>query len=149
MPSFSGNLQHQAVGKTESWPATEKIKSCGYHIGLLDSQALVIQQHIDSCDKLVRGAFVYRSENPHRLGKRQKGYPCPPLDESVCCGCLARVIARDQADQNVRVNGVHTAAEPISEFPLLDQLTSGTSEPAEQITRGEYLRRKIFPNVVL
>jgi hypothetical protein len=43
MPSLSGKVQNQTVGKTQSWPGAEKVERRRYNIGILYRQILMIE----------------------------------------------------------------------------------------------------------
>jgi hypothetical protein len=118
MAGLPGKLQHQAVGETEGRPGAEEIKRRSHGVGILQCQVLVIQQHFDGSGQAGGVQFVYGCQDPGGFGKREYRYPSPLLDESVgSCG-LPGIVARDQSNQNIGINGAHDAPGRSAGYPL-------------------------------
>jgi hypothetical protein len=98
MARLAGELQHQAIGETEGRPGAEEIERRRHHVGILQSEILVIQQHFDGSGKAGGVLFVHSCQDPGSFGQRQNRYPSTLLDEGVG-GCrLAGIVARDEAN---------------------------------------------------
>ena len=46
IPCFPSDLQHETVRKTQRWPFSEMLERGNDHTGILESQVLVIEQHV-------------------------------------------------------------------------------------------------------
>src|SRR5437868_11399507 len=55
--------------------------------------------------------FVRDAQRPDHLCQREMRHPCASFDECVCPRALILVIARNDAHQNVRINGAHASRE--------------------------------------
>jgi hypothetical protein len=79
-------------------------------IRVLQCQMLVIQKHVDRCGDLTRATLVDRRQNPRGFGKHEMRNPGPRFHEVLSRRDLLGVVARDETNQNVRVNGPHGAS---------------------------------------
>lgn len=68
MTGFTGNLNSQAVGKTQRRAPSEMPYGGTHDVSVLNRQILVIQQHFDHGSDLFWCPFVYGIEHPHRFG---------------------------------------------------------------------------------
>jgi hypothetical protein len=71
---------------------------------------LVIEEHLDSRCNFFRTTIVDRGKNPRGFGEHEMRNPSSTCDECLGCGNLLGVIPRDKPDENVRVNGPHSAS---------------------------------------
>ena len=69
MAGCPGNLEYQAIRKSQRRLGAE-MRQCGtHHIGVLQHQGLVDQQQFERRNQLLRRAAVNRIENPGGFGK--------------------------------------------------------------------------------
>ena len=79
----------------------------GHHVGVLQRQIVVAEQHLDGGGDLRRVEIVDRRQHPGGLGQHEVRHPGSLRDERLR-GCdLPRVVACDEADENIGVNGSH------------------------------------------
>ena len=69
----------------------------------------MIEQYSHGCSNFSRSAFVNAFQHPRCLGESEMGYPRAIRDELTGRSDLPPVVPRNQADENVRVNGAHAA----------------------------------------
>src|SRR2546428_9935230 len=92
MASFPRKLQHQAVGKTQSWARAEQVERSGHDVRILEYQVLVIQQHFDGGYKPGCVTVVDSRPHPRRLGELENPYPRALLPEDVGRNGLAPIL---------------------------------------------------------
>ena len=71
---------------------------------------LVVEEHLDRCRDCLRTTVVDGGQDPRRFGENEMWHPGPACHECLGYCHLLRVIPRDEANQNVRVNGSHGAS---------------------------------------
>ena len=59
MTGFPGELQDEAIGETERGSGAEEIESLSDRVGVLEAEALVIQQHCNDGCEFLSAVFVY------------------------------------------------------------------------------------------
>ena len=105
--SFPRDLQDQAVRKPQRRPRAKAFDSGGYHLRILKCQMLVVEEHFDGGRNFARATLVDRSQDPRGFGKDEMGNPSSARDKILGRCDLLDVVARDEPDQHVGVNGSH------------------------------------------
>jgi hypothetical protein len=107
MAGFASDFEDQTVGETQRRTATVVLQRGRDRIGVLDDEISVMQQHLDRSRYFRVSEFIYGGKNPGRLNEHQMGYPSAFADKRFRRCDLLLVVARDETNQNVRVNGAH------------------------------------------
>ena len=110
MPRLPGRLEDQAVGEAQARASTVLFESGDDDIGIRNRQVLVVEKHFDSSRHRGRTKAVDGVQHPGRLGKHHVANPCPGGHERLRGPDLSNIVARDQADEDIRVNGAHAAS---------------------------------------
>lgn len=110
MTGLPCNRQHEAVRESECWSAPDILNRCGDGIGVLQGYMQMIQQHVHRGRDLSRATFIDRREHPRGFGEHEMRHPRAAFDTLLSRCNLLRVVACQQANQNVRVNGPHGAS---------------------------------------
>jgi len=85
--------------------------------------------------------FVHGGKNPGRFHENQRGHPRAFTHECLRGRNLLAVVARDQADQDIRVNGAHVFSSwCVARLCRTLLLSSERVSPGER-SLGEYLLR--------
>ena len=77
---------------------------------ILQRQLLVIHEHLDRVGDRFRASLVDGRQHPRGFRERQVRYPRAAGDERFGGRKLTRVVAREQPDQHIGVNGSHGAS---------------------------------------
>ena len=64
MPRLSRDFDDEAVRKTERRPVAKEFQRCCDDVGVLNHQALMVEQHVDCCRNLLRAALEDSIEHP-------------------------------------------------------------------------------------
>ena len=105
MTCLPGHLEDQAVGEAPAWTSTVLLESGADDVGVRDRQVLVVEEHLDGRGNRRRTEVVDGVQYPGRLGKNHVADPRPGGHERLRGRDLPDVVARDQADEDIRVNG--------------------------------------------
>lgn len=115
---FHRNREHEAIGESQRRPTPEMADRLRHRIGILKRQLAMIQQHLDGSRNICRCSPVNRFQHPGRFGENKVRDPGTLLDERLSGGRLPTVIAGQEANEDVRINGVHVAASHADERHL-------------------------------
>lgn len=140
MPSLPRQFQHQAIRKTECRLSAKEFHRRPDRIRILQHQVPVNEQHLDRPRDVLGVPIVNAIQNPYRLGERQHRDPRSAGDKRFCGRCLPCVVPRYQADQNVGVNGAHSAfGRGAGSLPATPRRCA-PSESVRRIVRDGYPR---------
>ena len=107
---FPSHLHHEAIREANG-RSSAKLPNCrGNRIGILDRQMLMTQQHLNRRRDGRRATIVDGRQHPRRFGQGQLRHPGPRNDKILCSSHLLCVISRDQANEDVGVNGSQAAS---------------------------------------
>src|SRR5580658_7720157 len=109
MAGFSSKLQDEAIGKAQLWPRTEKFKSGGHDIRVLEHQLVMIEQHFDCGSEFAGAALIHSGKHPGSFCEGQNRYPGAWPDKLVSGSSLAVIVSGNQPNQNIGINGAHNA----------------------------------------
>jgi len=101
------NRDHQAVGESNGRMSPELFHSRRHDLGILDGEVLVIQQHLDGRRDVFGRPLINRREDPGRFGNGEVRNPRPTRDEWFGDRGLARIVASEQPNEHVGINGSH------------------------------------------
>src|ERR1039457_1045455 len=85
----------------------------------------MVEQHFDRCGKAGGVKPVDGSKDPDGFGQRQNGYPSPFLHKAGGLSGLRSVVSGNEPNQNVGVNGAHSARACAAQSPLSSLRLSG------------------------
>src|ERR1035438_10925840 len=77
----------------------------------------MIEQHFDGRGELGGITLVHSGEHPGGFRESKDRYPSAGFDEDFGGSNLARIVPRDEPDQNVGVNGAHNVPGPYALCP--------------------------------
>ena len=90
-----------------------------HDVGVLESQLSVVQEHVDGgCDLFAR-QFVDGIEDPNGFGQNEMRNPGALGHEFFSGADLRSIVAGNDADQDVGINGLHAVVLCICECLLL------------------------------
>ena len=104
---FPCHFDHQTVRESNGWVVTKVLESGGNGVGVLHSQVLVIQEHLDGGRDALGWPIVNSGHHPCGLDNGQVRDPRAVTDERLRARRLARIVTREQAHEHVGVNGSH------------------------------------------
>ena len=85
------------------------LECISHNVRVLDRQVFVTQKHLDASRDRVRVAIVDGREHPRSLGDGEMRHPGAAGDEGLSGFQLFRIIASQQAHEDIGVNGPHGA----------------------------------------
>jgi hypothetical protein len=109
MTGFPSHLDQEAIRKTNLRPSPKLRDRRGRCVCVLERQMVVLQQHLYRRRNGIWAAIVEGREDPGGLGQRDVWHPRPLGHERFGDSDLPWMVARDQANQEVGVNGPHAA----------------------------------------
>jgi hypothetical protein len=116
MAGLTGNFEDEAVGEAQR-RAVPVVAQCALDdLGVLQSQGLVHEQHLDRSRDSIRRQIVHGVQNPDRFCQHEVRDPRTRADEGFRSSDLSRVVTDDQPDEKVRINGAHAAFECTSGY---------------------------------
>src|ERR1039458_5839098 len=118
MSRLAREVEQQAIGKTQGRPRAKWAQRSLHDIRILQRQGLVVEQHFDRCGKAGGVKPVNGSKDPEGFGQRQNGYPNPFLHKVGGLSGLRSVVSSNEPNQNVGVNGAHSARGCPARSPL-------------------------------
>ena len=89
-------------------PLDVRLLRTGAHDSAARSAA---EQHVERVGDVFGSAFVDRRQHPAGFGEGQQRYPRTFRDKLLCRSDLFWLVARDQAHQQIGINGAHGACE--------------------------------------
>jgi len=107
MPRFPGDFQHETIREPQARPPTKTLDRRDNCLRILQCQVLVVEKHFDGSGNITWSTVVDRGEHPCCLGEDQMRHPCSTRNERLGRRNLLGIVARDQANQNIRINGAH------------------------------------------
>jgi hypothetical protein len=105
-----GDLHHEAIRETDGGTASELLDGRKDCVFVLHRQVLVVEEHFDRGRNSFGLPTVNGSKHPSRLRKREVRHPRALGGKGLSRSDLLRIIARDEPDEDVRVNGAHDAS---------------------------------------
>jgi 2-methylisocitrate lyase-like PEP mutase family enzyme len=142
---LASDLEDQAVGKAQAPVSPVGLERGGDDLGILDRQALVVQEHVDGRRDRRRTEVVDSAQHPGRLGENQVGDPRAGGHERLRGRDLPGLVARDQADEDIRVNGAHAVSACTGASPRSSARWSSASARAWGRASGARPRRSSAP----
>src|ERR1022692_4301467 len=125
MSRLAREVEQQAIGKTQGRPRAKYVQRSLHDIRILQRQVLMDEQHFDRCGKSGGVKPVDGSKDPGGFGQRQNGYPSPFLHKAGGLSGLRSVVSGNEPNQNVGVNGAHSARACAAQSPLSSHRLSG------------------------
>ena len=109
MSRLPRDLEHQTIRETERWFVPKMGKRDCNHVRILKRKSRMLQKHLDRRRATSGVKFVNGFQNPEGLRQDEVRNPRPPGHERLRGRHLPCVVARHQADQDVRVDGAHAS----------------------------------------
>lgn len=114
---FSCDFENQAIGEGDGrFPA--QLGNCrSDNVGVLDCEAVVIEQHFDGGGDFTSAQIEDTLEHPCGFGEHQVRDPRARRDKALGGRHLFGVITSDKSYQHIRVSGAHDAIACVGECP--------------------------------
>ena len=110
MTRLPRDFQDEAVRKTQCRSLAKVFYRSNDGIRVLECQMLVVEQHVDRRCDFCWATLVHGRQNPRGFGEHEMRHPGTALDEALSRCDLLDVVACDQANHDIRVNGPHGAS---------------------------------------
>src|SRR5206468_11866506 len=117
MPRLASDLEDRAGGEVDAWMSPVVLERGSDDVGVLDRHVLVVEKHLDGCDDRSRGKAVDGAQDPGRLRQHEVTDPPAGRHEGLGGRRLPGIVARDEANEDVRVNGPHAASARGAGYP--------------------------------
>lgn len=109
MSSFAGRLQHHAVREAKFGAAAKPSQGSVDDFGILQDEISMIEQHVNGGGELLVRELEDRVQYPDHFDQDEMGHPRALRNERLRSRSLARIVAREKANDDVGVNGAHDA----------------------------------------
>src|SRR5262249_34107917 len=102
--NLASSGQDKAVAESHRWLLAEFCESGLDNVGVLNCEMFVIEQHRKRQPKLLRGQAIRRAKYPACLHEDDLGHPGTTSDERLSEIDLSRIVAGNEANEDIRVN---------------------------------------------
>jgi hypothetical protein len=105
----ASSFEDQTVGEADRRATAKLFERRPNHFGILQHELSMRQEHLDRGRDCLRRSTVDGRQHPDSFRKSQMRDPRAVFDESLGGRGLRGIVARDQPDEDVGINGVHDA----------------------------------------